>query len=320
MKPAAPATFVISIDLEMSWGSVHHGRPHRTTPYEDERDIVSTVLRLMEKHGISATWAIVGHLFLSSCAPVEGRKHPEIRRPKYRWHTADWYDLDPSSSVAEDPTWYGPDLIEMIESCGVQQEIGSHSFGHIIAGDPDCDSEAFESDLRACKELADEAGITLASFVYPRNSIAHLDVLERLGFTAFRGAPRAAGTGHGTGRRRLDSLARALIPRLHRPEHPQWLGNLVDVPQTYLFDPDSETARRMGTGLWSLLVRRQLEGAIQTGSLFHLWFHTHNLSANRSRSFRALDDLFGAARKAMDAGRLENLTMSQVAGRLGSQS
>ncbi len=76
-----------------------------------ERETVDEILRLMETYQISGTWAIVGHLFLSQCRREDGVKHPEISRPDYSWHPADWYDLDPCSDLKASPTWYGPDLI-----------------------------------------------------------------------------------------------------------------------------------------------------------------------------------------------------------------
>ena len=197
------AQFVISIDLEMSWGAVHHGRPHDDSPYRLEREVVSDVLAAMEKYEITATWAVVGHLFLTECSPVDGRKHPEVVRPHYPWLTGDWYDLDPCQSVDEAPTWYGPDMIEAIRSCRSPQEIGSHSFGHLIVGDPGCSPEAFRADLAASRAAADDTGVELRSFVFARNSVGHLDVLEEAGFTAFRSPSPERFPGLGPWRRRL---------------------------------------------------------------------------------------------------------------------
>jgi hypothetical protein len=285
-------TFVISIDLEMSWGSVHHGRPHDPSPYVGEREIVDGVLAAMETHGISATWAIVGHLYLDHCRRVgDPSPHPEITPPSYRWLSADWYDLDPGASLSDEPTWYGPDLVDAIDACRVPQEIGSHSFGHLIVGDPDCGAEAFSSDLAAVAEVTASRGHRPTSFVFPRNSIGHLDVLRRAGFTSFRGA-RPTGPG---------------------PIRPAIVEGLVDVPQTYLFDPGSTKARRMGTNLWSRNVVHRLGRATAEGSMFHLWFHTHNLATHPKRAFTAMDRLFTEARRLMDAGDLRNSTMEQVA-------
>jgi peptidoglycan/xylan/chitin deacetylase (PgdA/CDA1 family) len=315
MTPGRPATFVISIDVEMSWGAVHHGAPHDPRPYEQEREVVARTLDLMRRHGISATWAIVGHLFLSECTATGGRPHPEIVRPDYPWLGGDWYDLDPVSDLAAAPTWYGPDLVARIRACDVPQEIGSHSFGHVIAGDPGCSADAFRSDLDAARSLAETEGVELRSFVYPRNSVGHLDLLAAAGFTAFRSPTPDRFAGMPPWRRRLASLADSVRPLPTATFSPVVRGPLVDIPQTYLFDPCSKRARRLGTTGWTMAVRRRLRHAVRTSSLFHLWFHSHNLAGDPERAWRAMDALLAEARRHIDAGRLENLTMGAVAER-----
>ena len=312
------AQFVVSIDLEMSWGAIHHGAPHDDSAYRSEREAVSLVLAAMERHCISGTWAIVGHLFLDSCDPVDGVKHPDVVRPEYPWLESDWYALDPCSDLATDPTWYGSDLVEAIATCAVHQEIGSHAFGHLIVGEPGCSADAFRTDLAACRAVAGEAGINLDSFVFPRNSIGHLDVLEESGFTTYRGATPPRFGELRSGLRSVARVADRVWPLATGAVHPSVDGGLVNVPHTYLFDPDSATARRFGTTAWSWLVRRRLNHAARTASLFHLWFHTHNLSVNLDRTEVALNGLFSRARQLIDSGHLENATMGQIGERLAA--
>ncbi len=309
----AGGQFVISIDLEMSWGAVHHGSPHDASPYELEREVVADVLDLMQRYDIAATWATVGHLFLSSCSP-EDPAHPEIIRPMYPWLEGDWYGLDPGTDLHQAPTWYGSDLVEAIRNCSTEQEIGSHSFAHIIAGDPACSREAFESDIRAAVGVADEAGIELRSFVYPRNSFGHVDVLAEAGFTAYRGATPQMGVAGPAWLRRVAGISETVWPRTTYRAVRE--GSMINIPHTYLFDPGSKTAQRYGTALWSRLVQRRLRHAVRTGSLFHLWFHSHNLAVDLDRSHTAMEGLFALARREIDAGRLTNPTMGQLAERL----
>ncbi len=310
------ALFVVSIDLEMSWGAVHHGSPHDDSPYRAERDVVALVLSAMERHGIAATWAIVGHLFLETCSPVGGVKHPDVARPDYDWLGSDWYELDPGSDITIDPTWYGADLVAAIQACPVPQEIGSHAFGHLIVGDPGCSEAAFASDLAACRVAAAESDVDLRSFVFPRNSIGHLDVLEQSGFTTFRGATPPRFSELPPWLRRAASVVDRVRPLASTAVFPSTVGGLVNVPHTYLFDPHSATAQRYGTKAWSWLVKRRMHQAVRTSSLFHLWFHTHNLAPQTDRAEAALDSLFGTARELIDAGQMENLTMGQVGERL----
>lgn len=303
------AQFVVSIDLEMSWGAVHHGSPHDDTPYRKEREVVDDVLGLMADYGIVGTWATVGHLFLSECRRTDDASHPAVR-PSYPWLEGDWYDLDPGSDLESAPTWYGADIIDRIKACAVPQEIGSHSFGHIIAGDPACSRDAFAADIDAAVSAAAAAGVTLRSFVYPRNSIGHLDVLEAAGFLTYRGAtPPTARRSGLLGR--LDSATRKILPSdtFDAAHH----GSLVNIPHTYLFDPGSKNAQRLGTALWSRLVRRRLRHAVRTRSLFHLWFHSHNLAVDLERAHTAMEDLFRLARREIDRGRLVNLSMGDMA-------
>ncbi len=318
MPPPNPAQFVISIDLEMSWGAVHHGRPHDPSPYLAEREVVAEVLSLLERYEIAATWAVVGHLFLDSCSGGVTGPHPEIVPPEYGWLPMDWYGLDPMSDRDRDPTWYGADLVEQIRRCATPQEIGSHSFGHLIAGDPECSTEAFRTDTAAAVAVAAEAGIALESYVYPRNSIGHLDVLADAGFKSYRGNTPERFAGVGGWRRKVLAAADVVRPLDSETVQSVQRGRLVDVPQTYLFDPASTTANRVGTAVWSFLVRRRLRHAVRTGSLFHLWFHTHNLAPQPERAHCAMDDLLREARTQIDAGRLDNLTMGQAAKRLAN--
>ncbi len=310
------AAFVISIDLEMSWGAVHHGSPHDRSPYLEERRVVAELLEVMEEYEISATWAVVGHLFLPRCGQSTGMKHPEIVRPDYSWFAGDWYDLDPGTSLTDDPTWYGPDLVARIRESHIPHELASHSFGHVIAGDEGCTEEAFRSDLEACLSAAAESGLNLMSYVFPRNSIGHLGLLAEAGFLAYRSHTPDRFTQMSPPLKKMALAMDRVRPLRSGAFRPEIKGDLVAIPQTYLFNPGSKTADRLGDELWGRVVRRRLRGAVRTSSLFHMWFHSHNLAGHPRRSRRAFEVLFEEARKGIDEGLLENLTMSDLAQRV----
>jgi len=97
------------------------------------------------------------------------------------WLEGDWFDHDPCTNAQQDPMWYGGDVVAAIRACRVPQEIGSHAFSHLIVGDPDCTAESFDSELRACRRVAEPLGIELKSFVFPRNQMGHFDVLASNG-------------------------------------------------------------------------------------------------------------------------------------------
>jgi peptidoglycan/xylan/chitin deacetylase (PgdA/CDA1 family) len=307
---------VISIDTELAWSVLHRGvvgaemlDPKRV---EAERDIVRDLLALFEAHDVSATWATVGHLFLDRCHPVDGRKHPEIRRPEYDWFEGDWFDLDPATDIDRDPMWYGTDIIEMIRRARPKQEIGSHSFSHLIVGDPGCSTEAFATDLAACRELASAIGVDLRSFVYPRNTIGHLEVLADQGFASYRGLRPSTFTGLGRWGRALARAVDRVRPLAGSIVLPERDGRLWNLPATNLYAP-FDRARYLPFGAWVGQQARRLEQASRHGSLFHLWFHPHNLIDDPEQALSGLGRILTRASELRASGRLDNLTMDGLA-------
>lgn len=308
--PLDRAAFVISIDTEMAWG-LNHRRPENYR-YEHERRDLTRLLAMFDRHDVPATWAIVGHLMLDACEPVDGIKHPEIVRPDYDWYDGDWFDDDPCSSAADAPTWYAPDLVDEIRGANAEHEIATHGFSHIVAGDPGCSRASFDSEIRAAKEIAAERAVTLRSIVHPRNRIGHLDVLAEHGIIAYRGrrpVPPAASPFEKLVDRTVGSERTAI-----RPIDEDGLWNL---PATIMFDID---ARPRTWRLWVRQVERRLDQAVARRSLFHLWFHPHNLRDNTEASFAALERLCRAAAGHRTNGRLDTVTMGGLASRLTSSS
>ncbi len=311
--------FVISIDVEMAWGRVHHGDGAAPdSRFADERRSVAALLDLMEQHEIAATWAVVGHLFLDGCSPVNGLHHPEVLRAPYPWFSGDWFADDPATSARGESSWYAPDLIEAIKACPVNQEIGSHSFSHQIIGDPACDADTFRSELTACREAAAKSGVQLRSFVYPRNSIGDQQVLTEHGFVAYRGPTPPRFPERSWLVRPFLNLGDSIIPVEATAVYPSMEGKLCNVPQTYFFDPDSRIARLLGRHLWPKVIIRRLDQAARHGSLFHLWFHSHDVARAPDRALEGLDQLFRAAAREREAGTLLNMTMGQVARRFNN--
>lgn len=304
---------MMSIDTELAWSAIHHDRISPDLLTADraaaERDIVDGLLGLFARRDVSATWAVVGHLFLDQCRPDHGRAHPEIGRPDYAWLDHDWFEPDPGSDVASDPMWYGPDLVEMIRRATPAQEIGSHSFSHLIVGEPGCGQGAFEDDLAACTEIAGDRGIDLRSFVYPRNSIGHLEVLARAGFTAYRGHRPIPFEEMGALRRAVSAVVDKISPQPGSAVFPERVGSLWNLPATNLFAPfDRPTG--LPLRMWVAQQIKRLRHAARHRSMYHLWFHPHNLLDDTGQALAALDSILEAVDELREQGSMVNLTMS----------
>jgi peptidoglycan/xylan/chitin deacetylase (PgdA/CDA1 family) len=296
------AGFVISIDTEMSWGLVH--RPSVPYLYDAERAHLTRLLDLFDQYSIPATWAVVGHLFLGECSPVDGRKHPEIVRPDYDWFEGDWFDADPCTDVRTDPTWYGPDVVEEITCRRTEHEIGSHGFSHMIADDPGCTARVWASELDASRAAAAAVGIELRSFIHPRNRIGHVPVLAEHGFRAFRGK-RPAAELSGTA-----AITDRVRPSAASAVHPLRVDGMWSLPATCMYDVAS---RRRTWRLWVSQVERRLRHAVRHKGLFHLWFHPHNLRDAPEPAFAGLERLCAAAAEHRQRGELDTVTMGAVA-------
>jgi hypothetical protein len=171
--------FNISIDTELIWGVLHHPddaayRAMNSNP-DKTRDVFNRLLEIFDRYDTPVTWAIVGHMFLDKC---EGHNHLPSPEPG-------WYSKDPGGNLNSYPLFYGRDIIENILSRKSIHEVAYHSFSH-----PDfthCSREVAEAEIKEGVKIADDLGIKLDSFVFPKNGIVHIDLLIKYGFKIYRG-------------------------------------------------------------------------------------------------------------------------------------
>jgi peptidoglycan/xylan/chitin deacetylase (PgdA/CDA1 family) len=323
-RPVATApkgAFTLSLDFELLWGTVDLFGPEKfRRACEIEREIViERLLGLLEEYEISATWCVLGHLFLSSCRRLGGRAHPEIVRPRHAWVRGDWLQHDPCTDEARAPLFYGRSLVERIRACRVPQEIGSHSFSHAIFSDPGCSREAAASELQASVEAARDLGLTLRSFAFPRNGVGHLDLLPQFGFTSYRGpAPRWYERREPlTVPQRLAHLWSVLAASTPPVVTPERAGaNLANVPASMIYFPMHGPRRYIPVSRRVCRARKGLAAAIRTGRVFHLWFHPTNLADEPETMFRGLREIFAIVRDGRRQGHLSVETMRTLACRL----
>ncbi len=312
--------FTLSLDFELIWGTLDLYGPGRfRAACERERGVVfDRLLSLLVEFEISATWCILGHLFLDSCRPRNGVVHPEICPPRHPWVKGDWFAQDPCADETSAPTFYARTLVEKVRCCPVPQEIGSHSFSHAIFDDPGCSPETAASELAACVRLASDMGLELRSFAFPRNRVGHLDLLPRHGFTCFRGPgprwyerdPRAGRLG------RIAHLADVLAAVRPPVVLPEWTPEgLWNVPGSMIYFPMHGVRRHVPISVRVRRARKGLEAAVQQRKVFHLWFHPTNLADQPDRMFSGLREIFSRVRQLRRDRQLDVLAMGPLAAR-----
>ena len=309
--------FTISLDFELIWGTLDlFGAEQFRSACQVEREIViDRLLDLFTEFKFSATWCVLGHLFLDHCMPESGRKHAEIVRPTHDWHPKDWFANDPCGNEETSPLFFGRSLIEKIKSCPVPQEIGCHSFSHVIFGDPGCSRETAESEIAACVRAARELGIDMSSFAFPRNEVGYLDVLKEYGFGCYRGPEQ---NWYRDKRwpapiKRLCHLWDVIAAATPEVAEPQLTESGVwNIPGSMIYFPMHGFRRYIPM---SRRVKRAIKGlknAVADRRVFHLWFHPTNLADEREAMFGGLRRILEYAAPLRESGELRNLPMNAI--------
>lgn len=314
MSKVEPGVFVLTVDIELIWGSFYKAdRAFYVDLALRAREALPPLFELIARHRIRATWAVVGHLFLDSCVAVDGSRHASMPRPAHGWFRADWYSDDPATDERSDPAWYGHSLIERLLAIVPSQEIASHSFSHAIIGEAGAPASLADAELAACVAPARDLGVTLRSFVFPRNRVGHLERLPAHGFRVFRGEDPVwfnrlpspwSKVGHF-----LDDILAIPPPTVRPVEVRQGLWNL---PGSMLYR--SMEGLRAAIPLRSRVVkaRRGIDRAIRRGEVFHLWFHDVDLAVRPNRMLAGLDEILAAAAAARDHGDIQIVPMGEA--------
>jgi peptidoglycan/xylan/chitin deacetylase (PgdA/CDA1 family) len=307
MNPAV----VVSLDFELRWGvlsmlGADMGRYRRNIEGVDE--VVPRLLEMFASRGIRATWATVGALACRDWDEWRARapRPPRYEHPTLRWR-ADYPELDPTGRLH-----FAPHLVDAIVRVE-GQELASHSFGHLFFREPGVTRDDAVADTAAAvRVLQEKWDVTPRSFVFPRNQIAHTDVLSEHGIVCWRANPtvfywNAATISEQSALVRLLRFADAVSPcgrraaasATHRASYFIRLG----LPQT----------------LWRLHRRRIVRDAkhLRDDETLHLWVHPHNIGDRPLQGVARFAELADAIRDAAPRST-RFMSMGDVAGALAS--
>jgi hypothetical protein len=304
-------TVIISLDLELSWGSfdLSYGDALLKMGRWTHDVGAPNLLNHLTRNGLSATWAMVGAMMRGSLPDVSGL--PEVRYPHF---AKPWFSYIPKDGDEQShPEWFGASLVKMIRNATPEQEIGFHSFSHVPFGERGMTRERAIAEYRYCARIAQELRIPKSSFVFPRNSVAYLAELRDAGFICFRDVDQlpirfAKGALNSLGMICADFAG--CSPCMVEPSFKE---GIVSIPGSLLiryaagwrkYIPDSSRLRRL---------RKGLERVRRERGVFHVWFHPENLYAEWPRVenvvARFLEELGALVRN----GDVRCLTMGQLA-------
>lgn len=305
--------FTFSLDFELLWGTLETLGPdtlRRQCQFEREA-VIDRLLTLFTEFEIPATWCIVGHLFLENC------ERPASLSPQARWHRrADFAKHESAGCV-----FCGRGLIEKIRACLVPQEIGCHTFTHPVFSEEHCSRAAAKDEIEACVQVAEEMGITLRSFVFPRNQVGHLELLRDYGFLSFRGPEPHEAHGLPNWRDRLAHLwavCTASQPFVYEPE--LTASGLWNIPGSMIYFPMHGRRRYLPLFLRVRRAMKGLQAAVKQKKVFHLWAHPTNFADEPEQMFAGLRTIIAHAAQLRERGQLDIQPMGALVPEIGSQN
>jgi hypothetical protein len=309
--------FVVSLDFELLWGV----RDKRTiADYGANilgvRRAIPAMLELFEQRQISCTWATVGFLFFADKDElIEGL--PRLK-PNYRERRLSPYDdlAVLGRDEDSDPYHYGLSLLRQIQA-RQRQEIGTHTFSHFYCLEEGGDLDSFCADLEAAQQAAARRGVRLSSIVFPRNQITpqHLRVCRDMGLTAFRGNEQAWYHAARSDREQTPLVRAFRLADNYLPiagaqvRRPMLTEGLVDVASSRFLRPAG------GAFEWLRLKRitAAMEAAARRASVFHLWWHPHNLGVNTEMNLAFLAAILDQFANLNHRYGMRSMTMADVA-------
>jgi len=320
--------FILDIEVELGWGAIDEkiDREGLRKAAEKVREHLDVILDLLDQYAVPATWGIVSHLILNRCESVSGVPHPEMPRPSYKWMSSDWYKNDPCKTLAEEPAFYGKDIINKIvnhtSKTQVSHEIACHSFSHQLFGASGCDEAVAYAEVKRCVSLLEQNyGIQPRVFIFPRDSVGHLDILLKEGFFAFRG-PISHVFGYSQTERGILGFARkysslaiyfaSFYLTISPPVvYPRIENGLINVPASLCYNKKPLIPL-------SLIVHKAKKGidrAVKEKKVFHLYTHLINFgNAPDANAFiKGFEGILAYANLKREENKLEITTMQRLA-------
>jgi peptidoglycan/xylan/chitin deacetylase (PgdA/CDA1 family) len=135
------------LDFELHWGVADL---YSVQQYKKNllgvRTVVPQLLQLFEKHGVRATWAVVGMLLARTKSELVDARPSEL--PAYTRQALSPYRIldEVGEDEASDPFHFGHSLAALVSQTP-GQEIATHTFAHYFCLEEGQRIEQFTSDL-----------------------------------------------------------------------------------------------------------------------------------------------------------------------------
>jgi len=304
-------TVVISLDLELSWGSFDLGFDEKVRQMARWTHDVGApnLLNHLTRNALSATWAIVGAMMRRSLPDVSAL--PEVHYPHF---PRPWFSYVPKDGdESSHPEWFGASLVDLIRRANPVQEVGFHSFSHVPFGQPGMTRERAIAEYRLCAQIAHELGIPRPSFIFPRNLVAFLPELRDAGFNCFRDADVPPVPVANRALAAVTAVCADFAGISPRMIEPSLKDGIVSIPGSLLVRFAAGWRKYIPDSSRLLRLRKGLERVRREGGVFHVWFHPENLHAEWPRLENVVARFLEELGALVQRGDVRCMTMGQLA-------
>jgi hypothetical protein len=302
------ATFTLSLDVEMAWGSWRSGR----WPWEAfaaEPDVVRRLDEMATSLGLPMTFGVVGALAgvqVSQLRDLDPTLGIDVAFPEL----AGAY---PAGSVplvgqltARPESWLDQTVIPRLRSSPAGHEVCSHTFFHALPRSAD----RLPQDVAVTRRAVGD----VSSLIFPKDSIDFVASLPSAGVNAYRGTGESAYMRARGKPRRIGRLTHLVEQAVGRPAP---LAQVVSGSVTCLTTSAYLTLR---TGIRRRIPARALRKrfitplyeAVRCRGNYHLWTHPWNLALPGSDGLDLLGEVLTTAAALQDRGDLMVRTMRQL--------
>ena len=280
-------SFTISIDLELAWGVWDKiNSTYLNNAINNERDIINQLLKIFEDFSFPVTWATVAALI---------------------------DDKNKMINIVNKKAWYAPDIIEKIMKSQTKHLIASHSYSHINFHENS--KSVIIEDFEKAEHFFKTLGITPDVLIFPRNQIAHLEILSQFKYKFYRSLDKSwykKVSKHNKFLGKLANISDKIFPfKANSVKPTKHFDGLIEIPSSILLI--SRNGFKLPVTNINMLykIKNGIERAIENKECFHLWFHPSNFYYKENKQFKLLKEILRFVNSKREQGLIDVKVLDQ---------
>lgn len=267
------------------------------------------IFESLESFDIPASFGVVG-LFAQDLSAFETFDAIHGNEPAYK----SWFQ-NPKAAFRAGRLdgWFYPTLIEDIQRFKIH-EVSSHSYTHLPFHNEIVTRETVENELLVMNQFMQTKDVSLQTMIYPRNQVAHTDLLPKFGISGYRD-PNDKRSAYGS---KIGTLVDEFNIFSKSSTHSQQEVP-IKIPAGYFLNwqngprliiPPTITVRRFN---------HLLDHAEKIGGVVHMWLHPHNLITGKNQ-VQLFNRVLQSVAQRQSQGSLSVSTMGQYCHQISTES